>query len=190
MAYQTYITEAIVCGSKHSMTSDRAYLLFTKDAGMLWATARSVRLEKSKQRYALQDFSIIRVSLVKGKGGWRAGSVEAVGNPFMEALSRQARGGVHSAMMLLRRFVHGEEVNTSLYSDTVLALTCMSVAEGGDIADLQDIFTLRLLHSLGYIAPRAVYEALLTDTDPWSVPVPVPPEAHQAIEKALTASHL
>ena len=190
MSYQTYITEAIVCGSKNNMTSDKSYLLFTKDAGMLWATARSVRLEKSKQRYALQDFSIIRVSLVKGKGGWRIGSVEAVGNPFMEACSRRARGGVHSAMMLLRRLVHGEEANTNLYIDTVLALTCMSVAEESDIADLQDIFTLRLLHSLGYIAPQEAYEGLLTEADPWSVPTPVPSEAHQAIEKALTVSHL
>ncbi len=190
MSYQTYITEAIVCGSKNSMTSDKSYLLFTKDAGMLWARARSVRMEKSKQRYALQDFSIIRVSLVKGKGGWRIGSVEAVSNPFMEALSRRARGGVHAVMKLLRRFIHGEESHKSLYTDTVLVLSCMSVAQSEDISDLQNLFTLRLLHMLGYIAPHVDYADILETEDPWSVPVPLPVRAHTAIEKALQVSHL
>tara|TARA_B100000745_G_scaffold201221_1_gene132816 strand:+ start:308 stop:880 length:573 start_codon:yes stop_codon:yes gene_type:complete len=190
MSYQTYITEAVVCGSKDRITSDKSYMLFTRDAGMLWASARSVRLEKSKQRYALQDFSIIRVSLVKGKGGWRIGSVEAVSNPFMEATSRKARGGVHSVMKLLRRFVHGEQAHQELYADTVLALSCMSMAEAADITDLQDMFTLRLLHTLGYVAPNKIYDELLAAENPWLVPVPIPSAAHTAIQQALTASHL
>ena len=70
MSYQTYITDAVVVGSYASNTADKSYLLFTKRAGMLYATARSVREERSKQRYALQDFSHITVTLVKGKGGW------------------------------------------------------------------------------------------------------------------------
>lgn len=190
MSYQTYITEAIVCGSKNSMTSDKSYLLFTKDAGMLWAGARSVRMEKSKQRYALQEFSIIRVSLVKGKGGWRIGSVEAVSNPFMEAVSRKARGGVHSVLKLLRRFVHGEEPHKTLYADTVLALSCLSLAQDEDISDLQDIFSLRLLYTLGYVAVDSTYVDLLASDDPWSIPQSLPSQAHTAIERALKVSHL
>jgi len=92
MSYATYTTEALVCGSRNNNTSDRAYLLFTEEVGMIWASARSVREERSKQRYALQDFSLIRVSLVKGKSGWRIGSVEATCNPFMEARSRSGQG--------------------------------------------------------------------------------------------------
>lgn len=190
MAYATYTTEAIVCGSKNSMTSDKSYLLFTRGAGMLWASARSVRMEKSKQRYALQEFSIIRVSLVKGRGGWRIGSVEAVSNPFMEALSRKARSGVHGVMKLLRRFVHGEHAHQELYADTVLALSCMSLADESDIVDLQDMFTLRLLHILGYVAPNKLYDELLAVENPWLVPVQIPAAAHTAIQQALSASHL
>ena len=190
MGYTTYITEAIVCGSKNNMTSDKSYMLFTKDAGMLWASARSVRTEKSKQRYALQDFSIIRVSLVRGKGGWRIGSVEAVSNPFMEAVSRTARGGVHSIVKLLRRFVHGEDPHPTLYMDVVFSLSCVSLAEEEDIHDLQDIFTLRLLHHLGYVAPQDMFRELIESADPWSVPKPIPTGAHKAIARALQTSHL
>ena len=38
---------------------------------MVLAAARSVREEKSRQRYALQEFALVRVSLIKGKSGWR-----------------------------------------------------------------------------------------------------------------------
>lgn len=190
MAYATYTTEAIVCGSKDNMTSDKSYLLFTRDAGMLWASARSVRMEKSKQRYALQDFSIIRVSLVKGKGGWRIGSVAAISNPFMEASSRRARGGVHAVLKHVRRFIHGEQAHEEIYKDAVLALSCICVADETDIVDLQDIFTLRLLHNLGYIAPQDIFGAFLAHDDPWSVPEPLPGGAHKAIEQALSVSHL
>lgn len=190
MSYKTYITKAIVCGSKDSYTSDRSYLLFTEDAGMLWASARSVRVEKSKQRFALQDFSIIRVSLVKGKGGWRIGSVEAISNPFMECSAREARAGILSVLKLLRRFLHGEEAQPSIYDDAVMALSCLSVAEGDDVIDLQDQFTLRTLNSLGYIAPHDSYNGLLKSEDPWSVPTPLSGAAHKAIETALTVSHL
>lgn len=190
MAYSTYTTEAVVCGSKDSLTSDRSYLLFTKDAGMLWASARSVREEKSKQRYALQDFSIIRVSLVKGKSGWRIGSVEAVANPFMEARQRSCRAGVSAVVKLLRRFLHGEIAHPELYVDTVMVLSCLASAEGEDVIDLQNQFTLRMLYTLGYIAPHAAYTHILENDDPWSVPSAVPHEAMKAIEQALTASHL
>lgn len=190
MAYATYTTEAIVCGSYNSHTSDRSYLLFTKDGGMLFATARSVREERSKQRFALQEFSVIRVSLIKGKSGWRVGSVEAISNPFMEATSRRGRTAVAAVVKLLRRFLRGEESNQQLFEDTMLVLACLSVAAADDVIDLQDQYTLRLLHSLGYIAPHVSYQHIIDATDPWSVPETLPETAHKAIAQALTASHL
>lgn len=190
MAHLMYTTDAVVCGSRNSYTSDRSYLLFTKDAGMLWATARSVRVEKSKQRCALQDFSIIRVSLVKGKGGWRIGSVEAISNPFMESQQRSSRAGVAAVTKLLRRFVQGEEAHPKIYTDAVTVLSCLAVADTNDVVDLQDQFTLRMLNMLGYIAPHESYREILESDDPWSVPQHISVEAQRAIEKALTASHL
>lgn len=190
MAYQTYITEAIVCGSKDYQTSDRSFLLFTEEAGMLWATARSVRVEKSKQRYALQDFSIIRVSLIKGKSGWRIGSVEAISNPFMEAQTRSARASIQKTVKMMRRFLHGTEPYPLIYRDAVMALSCLEVAEGRDVIDLSDLFALRMLYNLGYIALDDSFKEIITSQDPWSIYISLPPLAHQTIEKAVMASHL
>ena len=152
MSSRQYITRAIVCGSKHSMTSDKSYLLFTQELGMLWATARSVRMEKSKQRYALQDFSLIRVSLVQGKAVWRIGSVEALSNPFLGASSRAARGGVSFVLKAVRRYIHGEEAMGQIFLDTQEALsTLCGIDTVKEIEVYQQVFMIRMLHELGYI---------------------------------------
>lgn len=193
MSYKTYITEALVCGSTASNTSDKSYLLFTKDAGMLWANARSVREERSKQRYALQDFSRIRVSLVKGKSGWRIGSVEAHGNSFMRADSRSERGLINYVVTQLRRYVHGEIPLPQLYDDT-LELLSVAQDETTKRVKLEQLFSLRLLAVLGYVAIDPLWEVVVeaptvTDayhvyTDTMELPIA------RAILEGAQASHL
>lgn len=161
MSYQTYITDAIVVGSYHSNTADKSYLLFTERAGMLYATARSVREERSKQRYALQDFSHITVTLVKGKAGWRIGSVEAYENFYADAASRQARGSIVRLTKTLRRYVQGEVADEALYrtyieSLSLLATECEARTAYERFAEVQ------LLSHLGYVASDAVLAPLLS----------------------------
>ena len=115
MAYATYTTKALVCGTFNRNTADRSYLLFTREAGMLYADARSVREERSRQRYALQDFSLVRVSLVKGKQSWKVGSIEAQKNYYSLAVENETRGSVVSLFRLLRRFVNCEEAAPELF---------------------------------------------------------------------------
>lgn len=155
MSYQTYITEALVCGNFDHNTADRNYLLFTKEAGMLYASARSVREEKSKQRYALQDFSLITVSLVKGKTGWRIGSVEACDNYFLLAESREARGSVVAIFKLLRRLVQGEEAVPEIFDFCREGFLLVS----RDIANravVDTLFKLKLLSLLGYVDEQSL----------------------------------
>ncbi len=189
MAYATYTTEAIVCGSKDNYTSDRAYLLFTERAGMLWASARSVRVETSKQRCALQDFSIIRVSLVKGKTGWKIGSVEAIGNPFLRADDRASRTRVQMVIRALRRFLHGEEQVSAVFRDAKAALELLP-GSTTDPVIIEHVFMLRLLHTLGYVSSNVVFADLLEGQLREKIDIPMPPLGVAAIDRALTASHL
>jgi len=158
MAYQTYITEALVCGSSNRNTSDRTYFLFTRDGGMVRASARSVRKETSKQRYALQDFSYIRASLVSGKAGWRIAGVESFGNLFFLAESREARALVRNIVRLLRRTVQGEEAHQELFDDVISSLRkCNELNQN----KLETILSLRTLYLLGYVSPKDSYTSLL-----------------------------
>ena len=132
MSYIVYTTEAIVCGSFLSNTADKTFLLFTKTAGMLYASARSVREERSRQRYALQDFSVITVSLIKGKSGWRIGSVDGEQNLFAQATSREARGSIVRVLKLIRRYVQGEEAHPEFFAECKAALVHLAATEVSD----------------------------------------------------------
>ncbi len=193
MSYKTYTTEAFVCGSYSHNTSDKNYLLFARDAGMVFATARSVREEKSKQRYALQDFSRIRVSLVKGKHGWRIGSAEALGNAFLGAETRDMRILVNHVFVQLRRYVHGEVAVPSVYDDVdeMVSSAALCTQYG---KRTEQVFALRLLYVLGYIAledawspivhAKTLNEALSLYTEGMEVAIV------RAVTKGAEASHL
>lgn len=190
MSYTTYTTDALVCGTFDRLTSDRTYLLFTDVAGMVFATARSAREERSKQRYALQDFSHVRVSLVKGKGGWRIGSVEPLQNYYVAAPNRAARGSTVAVVQLLRRVVTGEESHPKIFSDTVAVLTAI-IGGTGTVENQLELFTLRTLAHLGYIAQEPAFSEILASGDAWCTSeAALPSRVKAAIERGLAASHL
>lgn len=159
MAYQTYITDALVCGSKNSNTSDRAYLLFAREAGMVWASARSVREERSKQRYALQDFSHLRATLIRGKSGWRIAGVEPIVNGYFTTETRETRTLLRNILKLVRRVMHGEDPHPEIFDDIV---TTFNTCHAYKAEDLEGILSLRILYRLGYVPPDAVYDSLLS----------------------------
>ncbi len=193
MSYKTYTTEAIVCGSTHHNTSDKHYLLFCRDAGMVYASARSVREERSKQRYALQDFSHVRISLLKGKNGWRVGSVESFGNAFLRAENRAQRGHINFLFNQLRRYVHGEVPVPRAYADMEWIFAHQGALQQEGVL-IQQLFVLRLLAELGYIASEESWKSLLTAPtiqEACSAYVPAMEGAiARVIRSAAEASHL
>ena len=194
MTYQTYITEAIVCGSFDSNTADKSFLLFTRRGGMIYATARSVREERSKQRYALQVFSHITISLVRGKQSWRIGSVESTGNLFAKARSRAVRGSVVSIMKLVRQYIHGEETNFALYDEVVEGLNFLiALSNDESLLIWETYIKARILYQLGYIAPPVEISELMTksikEVDE-EILIKHKPLFAKLIEEAKKVSHL
>lgn len=155
---------------------------------MLWASAKSVREERSKQRFALQDFSLSKVSLVRGKTGWRVGSAEGQGNFFVRANGQAGRAGSTRLVRLLRQFIHGEVTHPLLFEDAKAALGKMADSEG-DAVHILSIFTLRLLYRLGYVAKTSAVEAYLEEEEWWKLP-PLPEAALRMVEQAKSVSHL
>lgn len=189
MSYQTYTTEAIVCGARAQGSADGAYLLFTADHGMVWASARSVREEKSRQRYALQPFSHLRISLVKGKSGWRIGSVEPLGNAFMGAHTRAERHALAQCVATVRRYVHGEGAQTAIYND--LAKLAFAITAHAPLSsEVVTCFTVRTLMNLGYLAPDRMWEPLIS-AEPWyQASIAITDSMRTRVREAEQVSHL
>ncbi len=192
MAYVTYTTQALVCGTFNRNTSDSSYLLFTREAGMLYADARSVREERSRQRYALQDFSLVRVSLVKGKRGWKVGSIQSQKNYYHIAANKLARGSVVSLFRLLRRFLKGEEVMQGLF-DLIKDSLDMLVDPVSERMFVEEVIHLRVLAMLGYVNTNKIPETVRKG-DPALIEQYVTPELQGRIKQlyvhAVDMSHL
>lgn len=190
MSYQIYITDALVCGSKDNNTSDKSYLLFTREGGMMWVSAKSAREERSKHRYALQEFSVIRASLVRGKSGWRVTGAEPRENLYYLGASREARTLVRNIVRLIRRLIHGETPAPVVFDDVVR----MHIQEPYNRESLEKVLTLRILAELGYVAPMESYQSLLEAknlSDAYMCITPKNLEASsKAISHALDISHL
>lgn len=153
MAYTIYNTDAFVCGSYDRNTSDREFYLFTREAGMVRARAKSVREERSKQRYALQDFSIIRASILHGRIGWRLVGVEPKYNFFINSETREERRVISNTVKLLRRLLHGETPQPELFD--YINESLISVATGlHDYSLSERVIQIHILYLLGYISPQ------------------------------------
>lgn len=190
--YETYTTKAIVCGVQSRNTADASCRLFTREAGMLFASVRGARKERSRQRYATQEFSLVQVSLVKGKAGWRVGSVVPLKNLYHDALDRAARGSVVSVVRQLRRFVRGEAVDPQLFDRIEQALLVLGRSmEHRTFVEL--VVVVQLLSTLGYVDTAAIPPAL-REAEPAQLDELYTPEGMAAIEQIYThaeqVSHL
>lgn len=192
MAYQTYTTKALVCGNKDRNTSDRSYMFFSREAGMLFTEAKSSRKELSKQRGSLQDFSLVKVSLIRGNYTWKIGSIESYKNYYLRAYDKSARGSVVAICRLLRRFVKGEEVDVELFDYVVLAMDTLS-DKIKKRTFVEMVVQVHILGLLGYVdinkIPKPLFELV-----PMKLPEYFTEETYKQIEslytQAITISHL
>ena len=193
MAYHIYTTPALVCGSLQRNGADKTYQLYTRDLGMLYATARSVREERSRQRYALQDMAEIRVSLVCGRAGWRVGSVVDVSHFLFMANDRGTRIAIVELFRTLRRFISGEAPNPELYNLVIETLHHLQELNSVDLEKTVLCTQYRILYELGYVAPtdqeRTILDQPISNLTS-SVPETVLDSIRTSITTATTVSHL
>lgn len=159
--YQKYNTEALILGSREYGESDKVFFLYTRDFGLVYARASAVRSERSKMRYALQNYSRAYVSLVRGKRGWRVGGASAL----HVAGSGGGVGVFARIARLVLRLVAGEEENAYVFatlSEAHSALTHDSDGEAGTTIEL--VCVARVLYGLGYLSAEALETTLFTHT--------------------------
>ena len=155
MSHYRYQTRALILGSTPIGEANRFIDMLSEDFGRIRAMARSVREERSKLRYSLQEFSISDISLVRGKEIWRIVGAEARSNFHGELKERRSETDVMlRLLLLLRRLVHGEEESGELFkvvSDTLLFLENNSLSKE-DENNFECLVVLRVLYNLGYVA--------------------------------------
>ncbi len=162
--HKIYSTKALVLGSAPSGESDKRLILFTRDFGLVYATAQGVRVVKSKLKPHVELYSESFVSLVLGKGGWRLVGAALEINHFKELKNEKNKLIiVHRIFALLRRFLVGEGENIKLYETVSSGFSYLRIADGNTVVAIETLLVLRILHNLGYVGEDPVVAPFLDD---------------------------
>lgn len=191
--YDVYTVDAIVLGSINIREAHKQFWLLTKDFGVVRATAQGIRYLKSKLRYHLQDGATVKLSIVRGKEGWRI--TNAYESDAVRSLSLEHRKLFARLLLLIRRLVHGEE-STPLYD---IAYATRAYLEEMDPIQthqyaLEHIAMLRILFALGYVSPDTALRPFVEE-EHFSPEMLEDAQEHREvfikhIQDALEASHL
>jgi len=198
--YSKYHIEGLVLGSINIGEANKYVMLFTKEMGLLYASAQGLREVQSKLRYSLQDLSRSKIELVSGRGGWRVVSAEElVGYAalFRAHENMDSLGAGVRICRLLKRLLKGEERNEFLYADVLQAMEILSAplfAGKETVLHIEIVTVMRVLHHLGYWGEHAVLSPFLQGSIEESVKAPevkkIKSLALQEINKSLQATQL
>lgn len=164
-----YTTQGFIIDSRPRGEAGKLISIFTRDFGLIVASAQGIRLEKSKLRYHAQDHSFGTFSLVRGWEFWRLTSAQGsriTGSSESEAHGKSddpasdfpsfayGSGLIVRLALLLRRLLHGEEAHPELFD---LVQSCRRFIEENPGLDdersqtLESLVVIRILSELGYV---------------------------------------
>ena len=200
--HHIYHTEGIILGSKNFGETGKYYSIFTRDLGMIYASAQGVRKMSSKLRFVLQDFAYIKVDLVQGKDFWRVTSASKTNK--LEQLSKNhgTFEVVFNIAKLLKRLLAGVEKNEALFNDLINGLSILEkiavkdapIFDGKeDLRNIEAIIVLRILNNLGYIGGSEMLQNLVKSPFEENLIFEVSKSRSQVlhqINKALKETHL
>ena len=197
--YPIHTTPGFIIESRPRGEAGKLLSIFTRDLGLVLATAQGIRLEKSKLRYHSQEYAVGEFSFVRGKEFWRLTSARGI-DAFQRGLPSLslARVGLAARIAsLLRRLLHGEEAHSELFDH--LKSSFEFLENNSELSEehsktLESIIIFRVMHLLGYVGVDK-------NLDPKIVSAPLTVELlneaggqrmsmNRHINKALKESHL
>lgn len=192
--HHIYHTEGIILSSRNHGEAGKYYFIFTRDLGMITASAQGVRKMSSKLRYVLQDFAYLKIDLVQGKNIFRVTNASKTG--ALEQITRMPETFVVFANIarLLKRLLAGVEPNEALFLDLINGLSVLeSLQKEEDLRNIEAILVLRILNNLGYIGENEILKNLIKSPFEQNLVFEVSKDRtkvlHQ-INKALKETHL
>lgn len=167
MAHHRYQTEAIILGSVPRGESNRSFFLFTKEFGLIAASAQGVRKVSSKLKGSLSDFSYVDIDLIRGEEMWRVVDVQEKENTIPLHDTNTLRFFARFSL-LIRRLMHGERSESHLFKTMIVFRNFLIGKTFSEHTkrDIEIVMAVKVLHELGYGGDGA--EALRVHQEPLS----------------------
>jgi len=192
--HHIYHTEGIILGSANRGEAGKLFSIFTRDLGMIYATAQGIRKMSSKLRFVLQDFAYVKIDLVQGQNMFRVTSASKTNE--LEQITKMPENFAVFANIarLLKRLLAGVEPNEDLFTDLLHGLFILEKTKAtDDLRNLEAIIVLRILNNLGYIGENEILQNLVKSPFEEGIVFEVSKSRakvlHQ-INKALKETHL
>lgn len=162
-------TDSFILKSYPSGEANKILEFFTRDFGLIRASAQGLRQYRSKLRYSLTDFARVRVSLVRGREFWRVTTASKIESTMSDIADGQARDAMLRIFALLRRLLQGEDPHPELFDLIESAFRSLQESDAG-IADsllrtstIEELSVLRTLFLLGYVRDEPTVRAFVED---------------------------
>ncbi|MEN9649036.1 MAG: hypothetical protein RL094_3 [Candidatus Parcubacteria bacterium] len=160
MSHHIYQTEGFIIEAVDVGEANKLYTLFTKDLGLIRASAQGVRFLKSKLRYSLQELSFSSIAVVRGKEMWRITSARKLISLFDKRLPMPVRKMLAKVLMFTKRMMPEEGKNEEIFKvlSTLSASTFSNrelFLQNPQAADAAEVLAhLYILKVLGYGTAR------------------------------------
>ena len=153
MAHQIYLTEGIIIKKRDFGEADRLFWIYTEKFGMIMASAKGVRLEKSKLRGNLDVFTYGDFAVISSKDFWRLVDARETISAKLNHDSAEHVKIFARIASLLARMIKGEERNEEIWKQLkILFLNLFKKnVEKKDLKDLEIRLTAAILKTLGYM---------------------------------------
>ena len=153
MAHQIYLTEGIIIKKKDFGEADRLFWIYTEKFGMIMASAKGVRLEKSKLRDNLNVFTFGDFAVISSKDFWRLVDARETISPKLNHSSAERTKVFARTASFLARMIKGEERNEEIWKQLkILFLNLFKKnVEKKDLKDLEIKSIAAILKTLGYM---------------------------------------
>jgi len=194
MGYHIYTTDGIVLKRKVFGEADVLLFILTKDLGLISASAKSARLEISKLKGSLQEYQFVTISCVHGKNGWKITSVADKGSFYFNFPETHRKVLVQISDLLLQ-MITGELVHQEIFETVKTGYEYLATIKSEEIANLETLLVLRILHELGYVAKDSEIFEFTKNPTYWSEELLLEVEKSKKniilmINKGIKESHL
>lgn len=193
--YHFHHTIGIIVAARASGEADKRFRLFTRDHGMIIASAKGIRLMSSKLRYALQPYALSNMTLVRGKHGWRVTNAVPLEQSFGAFSGNiDAKRVAAKTFSFLVRFAPEGVPEPFLFDRLTDFLRDVKEGAGDDQRwhALLSASFVRILHAFGYVANDSVVETIVRDhtVDPVLWYMSGKEKIDFAINRGIAESHL
>lgn len=152
--YEIYETESFVFRSYDVSENNKRTLIFSRDFGLIWVDSSGSRKEISKFRPFLQDFSHLKIYLVRGKLKFRVTGGNLISNIFFNFKDNKKDKIliIKNFFNLIEKVLIKEQKDEYIFDLILDFMEELKERDSRCLKKVELVFVVRLLLEVGYFS--------------------------------------